>query len=191
MAEIEFFFNRKDEELLINKIFEYKGNFIPTKSYDIPKYDIIRLLNTFNEFRDNSIDRQFVIIFDEYYESEFQIDKYISKIDYKIKYSISQKNGGPSLQLSCCRTFTKNNKNYITSGSLGYYDKYWSTKLDDEIRTPDEIRNIYKELGKIVRKNSEKYKALSRIYFIGENLKKEIDNGEIFLPENITEKTMV
>ena len=87
------------------------------------------------------------------------------------------KNGGPVIEFYHHFDRKINNKQHIGAASLSYYSNYWNTNTLKNENTPENLKVLFKELVKHLKKKSKKLKLTTRTYWVCKHALGEVQKG--------------
>jgi hypothetical protein len=179
MAELNFIFSDHDQVLLIEKILESEAEIVPYLAYNQPKHNVITDVENFQQLLQcqNMYGPAFVTWKDTH-RFPYAYDE-VEKEGGKF-YFLQQRYGGPYINLLPCHTIDDDGSDYITTGFVGYYTRYWIEGLTKEIPVSEELKRHYKEITAFIRKISKRIRAGSRIYWVGANALDQLNKGKAF-----------
>lgn len=166
MPELGFYFDESDVVDLVKRCFDEEMFLIQDRNYNEPKYEEIRSLLEFQKCREEGGPNLFFIISYRYFECPLEMHPVMK--DGVQKYFLSQKNGGPTIDMFCPRIFTKNGIEFIPAGSIGHHSSYWNTKHQRMARPPEALRAVYRKLTKAIKERSTVVKSKHRAFLVGQ-----------------------
>jgi len=165
MPELGFYFDESDISDLVRRCFDEGAFLVPDRNYNEPKHSEIRSLLEFQSCREAGGSNLFFIVSYEYFECPLEM-RLMVKGNVQ-KHFISQKNGGPTIDIFCPRVFAKDETEYIPAGSISHHSTYWNTKDHRMTRPPEPLKALYKKLTKAIKERSTVAKSKHRAFLVG------------------------
>lgn len=78
----------------------------------------------------------------------------IHRIDggfYEGKYSVLQRSGGPTIDLSWSGVSEVGGKQFVGSGSISHYPTFWNPHTSENERAPEAQRDLYRKITKWIK----------------------------------------
>ena len=139
---------------------------IPDIDFNDPVYIEITDLSGFENCK--SLTRLFYIVFSDYLMTPLEM-KQIQK-NGQLKYYISQRNGGPTIDYLRSAIYEKNDTVYVSSGMLGYHQTFWDHTKRMNVKRPNSLVTHFNQMKSYIRKHSVMKFSNERKFFIGNEL---------------------
>ena len=175
MPELGFYFDESDISDVVQRCFDEGAFLVPDRNYSEPKHDEIRSLVEFRKYRENGGPNLFFIVSYKYFECPFEMRPVMK--EGAQKYFISQKNGGPTIDLFCPRVFIKDGTEFIPAGLISHHSTYWNTKHQRMARPPESLKDLYKKLTKAIKERSTIAKSQHRAFLVGQGATSHLAAG--------------
>ena len=173
MAELDFYFNKQEKRELINFLLENNCKFVPDNSegglmrYDSPNYKELSSMEEIEPFLEHNV--MFFIIHNDYLIAPFEMEDF--QKDGINKYYISQKYGGPSIDM--CLYETAEKKQNVPTGFVSIYP--YNIINGENIKASESLKSFYGKVVKYIKKRSKLFRFTKRSVWIGnENNQEEI-----------------
>jgi hypothetical protein len=92
-------------------------------------------------------------------------------------YYISQRSGGPTIQLLGGGIFADNYEKVIRPGFISYFPTYWNTLSSRNEKPPLELIETYKALQNHVKNAAVRIKPGRSVFWLGEDARKAVLKG--------------
>lgn len=167
MAELDFYFNKKEKKELISFLLESECKFIPDDNTELPSYITLQNIEEIEPYLEGNI--KFFIIHNDYTFSNFEMREF--KKEGRTKYYISQKYGGPAMDIYLNGIAEK--KDIVATGNISIYSYYIIN--GENIKASVNLRSFYEKVVKYIKKRSKVFRFTKRSVWIGnENNQEEI-----------------
>ncbi len=166
MPELGFYFDESDISDVVQRCFDEGAFLVSDRNYNEPRHDEINNLSEFKSYREAGGPNLFFIISYAYFDCPLEMRPMVK--DGLQKYFISQKNGGPTIDLYCPRTFSKDGAEFIPACSISHHSTYWNTKRQRMARPPESLKALYKKLTKAIKERSIVTKSKHRAFLVGQ-----------------------
>jgi methionyl-tRNA synthetase len=172
MPQFEFYINDSERKEIVNHILLKKTKIIPDKLYPSERYETLKTENELIDNLNEGYVRYFLI--DESYEIE---DLDFLDIDFEdgVKYKISQRIGGPYIDLVFYLGNSEDATIKYKSSSIDYYAKFIHRSSSDEFKATEELKQYYKEIVKFIKIKCTTIKKNGKTYWISNEVLKELE----------------
>lgn len=119
------------------------------------------------------------VISEEWSESPLSVREVISS-GSKLYY-INPRCGGPSMQFYWGRRFKKEERDHLSATWFSYYPWYQSSVLNERMNQPLQLKAKYAQLLRIIRQGRRKIRPGKRLYWIGPQVERLVQNGLILV----------
>ncbi|MFD2938501.1 hypothetical protein [Flavobacterium notoginsengisoli] len=171
MAQFEFYINDNDRIKLVNFILSKRTNIIPDLLYESKKYRILEDTEDFNNCMKNRDIRYFLL--DSSYASE-DLNFLEVLIENKTKYKISQRVGGPYLDLVFYLGHAEDSTIPYKRSELDFYSKFIHLNSTDEFKASVELKAYYSQIVKFIKSQCRSVKKNGKNYWISNEVLQEI-----------------
>ncbi len=172
MAQFNFYINDNDRIKLIDFILSKRTKIIPDLLYESKKYRILEDVEDFNECMKNKDIRYFLL--DYIYTSE-DLDFLEIVIKNNTRYKISQRVGGPYLDLVFYLGYAEDSTIPYKRSELDFYSRFIHLNSTDEFKAPLELKDYCSEIVKFVKSMCRLVKKNGKKYWISNEVLKEIN----------------
>ena len=162
MPQTDFFLECDDAERVVQYIFSRGGRLVPDFN-DQATPTVIHDVVTFKQFGEQ---RLFFIQFDAYTRCPLELHR-IEGGYYEGKYSVTQRWGGPTIDLYLPPPGVKDGVRWLRDGGISYYATYRNTVSGCDERVPEELRRIYRDIVKEIKAGARPVEGKHRKYWIG------------------------
>lgn len=177
VPQLDVFLDTDDVSRLVGVLKEHSCYFVPDVDFSYPSIDEWKIENA-DEFlmcREQKQTNLFFALSENFVRCPLEFRK-IEKAG-KTVYFIGQKAGGPTLDLFLPRPFTKEGKDCVSSGFIGYHTKYWNTSTEQMETAPDALKSLYNDVSRTLRKSGEVRRGTKRTYIVGPHTSEAAKNG--------------
>jgi hypothetical protein len=177
MPEIGFVLTGSDELALTQEILKMGAVLVPDLHYPSDCPVQIRDLQSFGENRKHT--RLFFVLHPTFQEEPLEMREIFK--DGKPSWYVGQRNGGPAITLLFCVTFERNDKKFISEGSVHHYPSYLyrNLKVNRPASTP--LKEFFAKLAAHLKSIARKHNVGKRTYWIGEATDSELASKELQL----------
>lgn len=181
MAEIDFILTENEQALLLGYLEYIEAVFVPDIDYWEPQYTCFvnahEAVTMWREANAREGSGPILLLWRGISTYEHKFSSFNK--NGKTKYFLLAKEGGPYISFGPCKCFAE--ERTVTSGSVGYYSKYWIEELDDHVTVSEEIKAKYTEISKFIKKMTTRIKTRSgkRSYWVGSEALEKLRSGEI------------
>lgn len=171
MPQFEFYINDSERKEIVRYILLKKTIIVIDKLYPSKNYEILKTESDLIDNLKNEHVRYFLI--DNSYKIE---DLDFLDIDFgdNVKYKISQRVGGPYIDLVF---YLGNSEDAIIkykSSSVDYYGKFIHCNSYEEFKASEELKTYYKGLVTFIKSKCTSIKKNNKTYWIGKEVLKVI-----------------
>jgi hypothetical protein len=167
MPQTDFYFSRADLKLIIEFVCDEGGRIVVDRHYFSPDYPEYRSWADVEAFVPDQGNFGVFLISREWERSRLEIHNFIR--DGRTIYYISEKNGGPTINVSISQPVTKNGQRTLGQGSIHYCPRFWNP-LSEEMEVPsEELKSFYKRIVTLLKKGATKVRWGPRTYYVTEN----------------------
>jgi hypothetical protein len=179
MPQLDVFFDESDTTELIRKLLERSCYLVPDLNFPYPSADewIIHNVDEYLRCRAQTPEGLFFALSPEYSVSPLEFRE-IQKEGRKVFY-ISQKTGGPTLDLFLSKSFDKGGKRYLSSGFIGYHPEFWNTATRRMESPPQPLKTLFSEIRRELKKHGIRKSSGKRTFWIGKAAQIATKNGAI------------
>ena len=169
MAESDFILNYRTQNELFSFLLKNDLVFVPSLHYEKPLYIELSTVEDINALiNSNTLTGPIFLPKKMSGGYDFKFGHFIK--NEKDVYHIEQRMGIPCLDLSPSKLKEDYNPPLIISGSISYYSSYFIDEKYTEIKAPDWIKVIYKEVNKFLGQRCKKVKTIKRWYWVDKEL---------------------
>jgi len=172
VAELGLYLTENDELPLVTAALQAGCKLIPDLHYPSPRYDSLTALENYKLFRART--RQFFLLSEKYSKCPLEVRR-VEKDD-KLFYYIGG-SGGPTIAFLGGGLFYEDASKFIRPGFISYSSLYENTTKKTLEKPSPELVKIYEALVKSVKKYATRIKPGKRVYWLGPDARKEIENG--------------
>ena len=170
MAQLEFYFNDVERFELVEFILSKNTEIIIDKLYPSREFETIKNLDDLKKNLEENRVRYFLI--NNNYKLE-ELDFLEIDFDNEKKYKISQRVGGPYIDLVFYLGYSKDSTIKYKSSSIDYYAKFIHYRSYEEYKVPENLKIYYKELITFIKSKCINIKKNNKSYWISKKILKE------------------
>jgi hypothetical protein len=181
MPATDFFAEDEDLEGVLEQSLEMGFRLVPNLTYETPEPVECHDWDSFQYLRSQA--KLFFLLHDETNLSPLSIFQIKGSGWNAGKYAIEQKQGGPSLKLSCYPAYEKDNLRWLPTSFISYYAVYRNTLTGEYEKIPKKLRDMYHEIAKYIKQHSELIEREATIgvgilkYWLMEHARESVKNG--------------
>lgn len=175
MPELGFYFDESDIDDVVQHCVREGAFLVPDRNYDRCAHDEIRDLMEFQHCRGAGGPNLFYIVSSKYFACPLEMREVLK--GGARKYFISQRNGGPTVDLFCPRVFTKNGIEFIPPGAISHHPTYWDRDAQRMVRPPESLRRFYQDLAWFIKQRSTVVRSKHRLFFVGQGATARLASG--------------
>lgn len=167
MPQFEFYINDNERQEIVKYILLKKTKIVIDKLYPSKNYEILKSENELTDNLNKEHVRYFLI--DKSYEIE-EIEFLDIDFEDSVKYKISQRVGGPYIDLVF---YLGNSEDAIIkykSSSIDYYSKFIHINSSEEFKATQELKAYYKDLVAFIKSICVPAKKNDKTYWIGKEV---------------------
>jgi hypothetical protein len=172
VAELDLYLTENDELPLVAAAFQAGCKLIPDLHYASARYDSLNALEDYKLFRTRT--RQFFLLSEKYSKCPLEM-RLIEKEDKSVYYIGGR--GGPTIAFLGGGLFNEDASKFIRPGFISYSPRYENTAKKTMEKPPAELIETYQALVKSIKKFTARIKPGNRVYWLGPDARKEVENG--------------
>jgi hypothetical protein len=180
LPQFDIIFSREEHEAVVQWILRSDG-FLTPQDLQEPNPIEIRDIEDYRSRVDDH-ERLFHIQHRTFRVAPLKISS-ISTLDGQTKHFVSQRHGGPTIDLLGPYDFSEGGIRRIAGGSISHYASFWNQTTGKNEKVPQELSRFYGRIRRQVAKNANRHRIGKRTYWIGHSTELLFRQGFATLPE--------
>lgn len=167
MVQTNVYLCNKDLKELVNELIVSGCRIVPDLKYDQPKY---LKLESWSEVRQivRAKPNNLLFVVSDWWERA-PLEMRVAAHKGRSFYFISQKNGGPTIDIFVSQPTMANGQALIGQGFIAYYPRFWNPLTKRMELPPTEMVSCYKGIVKCLRENGRSIKLGSKTFVLTAN----------------------
>jgi hypothetical protein len=137
---------------------------IPDCHYDSPNYRELRTIEEIRQELPNPWLQGWFVVSQRWERCPLEMGSF--ERDGNRRYSVMQRNGGPTLDIFHRRPVKKPNGTLLPATLLAYYSTFWNWHTEENERPSEELVACYQLLTRKIKQNSYRVQPMKHIFWI-------------------------